>query len=284
MLWMKDGKLIIGSDGNPLDCDECPCPTCVPFVCDICGPCSKNMPYQWQLVIAGITQGSCVSDCTKLNITTTLTYIGNCVWESPFIPAICADGDNTFQLSNFLGFWTLAHGGGPYTLKTDAEFNCCSENIFTGGPTTPLCNYSNQTATITPLNSKCPANPPDPNCLCSDCCPDAHPAPSTLYAHLSGGGGNCVACLTGITVRLNGSGGSWSGQFIPSCGRLTNIVLTCVGKKWHIQLTGGCSGPIRQGAPAHDDLCNPFNIFWSSYTLAGSCCESGIDITVNDIP
>ena len=155
---MKDGKLVVDSNGQPIECDTCPCDQAVEETPPECEVCDGSAPSTWTLELTGYTNcGGCdCTDCTGINGTHILEFYANmdcptsisctagCSWRK----VIAADDACGYDVTLELAIYTQAgspgttflefrvYWGDPESVSTDFDFwngsvasdplDCCS--------------------------------------------------------------------------------------------------------------------------------------------------------------
>ena len=94
--------------------------------CSPCGCCSSGTPTELQVVLTGITNGSC-SDCATLNgtyiLASTLASDVNCLWQYNLPSAICGFNYVFVQLRNI-------GGGTPYRIDVAIAGSSLTRYIY----------------------------------------------------------------------------------------------------------------------------------------------------------
>jgi hypothetical protein len=126
---------------------------------DVVGPCCgcDALPRVWTFSVSGFYGGesecSTGRSCADINGSWTLTYVGDCVWNSGDNGA-CVEGEGTWTLFCDANDWILGTEGvaGAFVniwKKSRATWNCLGENTLTL-VTHEFCSSVPDTITITP--------------------------------------------------------------------------------------------------------------------------------------
>ena len=137
------------------------------------------------------------------------------------------------------------------------------------------------TATCETNPDDCCETPAPPPVVDTECCPDDL-WPQTMYAHFSGGTGDC-SCLDGEDVTLTWDGTLWFGQVDLCAGGTLDLFLQCFG---NFILTSTPSVPgactIAATDPPTAD-CAAYTLLWEGVVVTG-CCTGTIDVLINNTP
>jgi hypothetical protein len=243
-------------------------------------PCTENdLPRQWTVTVAGVTNGICAR-CTVANGTWTLDYVnaGGCTWATPET-IDCAGTQSIALIQDDAGSVRYR-----LTLSAVAEYqclyanwHCCGPNTFTRISTDPNCATSPATLVATPVgdcSGKIGGGGGGGGVTGSGCC-DGYTLPATLHITFQGASGATSVTLTYVAASSGWAATGWLGDSGVPGG---NLLLKCVQGSWSL-LFAGNTGTAGTALPNSTPLCSPPHITFDCTLAFGATAPLTATVT-----